>query len=226
MMRAVARAASTGLCLAVLAACAGTSTPQSAADAKLDRPTRIYVSALDAAHDLPPIDPALAARLKRDLPGLTDDAAQIELLRRFTTVVNETTVSALRAGGLEAIAGGGERMMASDIGLMIGGKLKSADAAGAPSQARRPGGRVVADFTLTYYANTETSLPVLTFSTEPESVGQASAATRPASGPAPRLSPEVDAAARRIGRSAADRSLAFAAEKGWIKQPAVAATRR
>lgn len=226
-MRLLAHAAPRMPCLAVLslflAACA---SPQDAANVKLDKPTKIYVAPLDAAPDVPAIDPALAVRLKRDLPGLTDDAAQIELLRRYSAAVTETIVSSLRAGGLDAVPGGGERMLARDIGLMIAGKLKPADPSGTVSRAQRPSGRVTADFTLTYYENTESAKPVLTFVTEPENVGQAPAAARPGSGPAPRLSPEIDAAARRMGRAAADRILAFAAEKDWIKQPAVAATRR
>jgi hypothetical protein len=218
-------------CLAMawaLAACAGSGSQTSGQG--LEKPTKIYVSALEPAADLPPIDPAAAARLKKELPGLTDDAAQIELVRRFSATVGETLVAALRAGGLDAMPGGGERMQASDIGLLINGKLRAADASAANPRQRKPGAnRIAAEFTLTYFANTETSQTVLTFTTEGESAGQAAAAPARSGGPATsggRLSPDVDAAARRTGRTAAERVLAFAAEKGWLKGPAVAATRR
>lgn len=209
-----------------LAACSGSGTPQVAADARLDKPTRVYVGPIDAAPDLPSIDPALAVRLKRDYSGLTDDAAQVEALSRFGVAVTEALVATLRSGGLEAAAGGGERLQASDIGLMINGKLKPDDSSAA-SRGRRPGaGRLLADYTLYYYANTESAKPVLSFVTEAETVGQspASARTSPQVSSA-RLSPEVDAAARRIGRSAGERVLAFAVEKGWIKTPASAPRR-
>lgn len=202
-----------------LAACG--STPQSSGPSVLEKPTKIFVSALESTSELPTIDPASAARLKKELPGLTDDAAQIELVRRFTATVGESMVATLRSGGLDAMPGAGERMQASDIGLLINGKLRGAEPAAANPQQRKPGGnRIAVEFTLTYFLNTETSQTVLTFTTDGESTGQAAPAT-PARGVAPpagpRLSPDVDASARRIGRSAGERVLAFAAEKGWLK---------
>lgn len=223
-LRALLLAAALAL---TLAGCGGGTTAQNPADAKLEKPTKVFVAPLDTAPDLPPVDPALAARLRRDLPGLTDDAAQIEALRRFDIAVVEALVSTLRAGGMEAAPGGGERLMASDVGLMISGKLR-ADAGADPSgRARRAGApRVAADFTLIYYANTQVSRPVLSFATEAQPVGAPSPARPPAGAGGTRLSPEVDASARQIGRAAGERVLGFAAEKGWIKAPAVAATRR
>lgn len=209
------------------ASCSGTGGPQSAASATLEKPTKFFVSEYVVAADVPVLDPALAANLKRQLPGLTDDAAQIEIARRVSAVVAEATVAALRQSGIQAVLGGGEVLKADDIGLMTSGKIvNSAEAA-----PRRPSGAsvVAAETTLTYYSNPNSKV-VQTFTVESD-LGRATApARRPATGGSPtgtqRLSPDVDAKARGLGRAIAERIAVIAAEKGWIKAPAVAASAR
>jgi hypothetical protein len=207
------------------ASCSGTGGPQSAANATLEKPTKFFVSEYDVAADVPVLDPVLAANLKRQLAGLTDDAAQIEIARRVSAVVAEATVAALRQGGIQAVLGGGEVLKADDIGLMTSGKIVNSADGAAP---RRPAGAsvVAAETTLTYYSNPNSKV-VQTFTVESD-LGRATApARRPATGGAPggtqRLSPDVDAKARGLGRAIAERIAVFAAEKGWIKAPAVAA---
>lgn len=207
------------------ASCSGTGGPQSAATAVLEKPTKFFVSEYDVAADVPVLDPALAANLKRQLPGLTDEATQIEISRRLSAVVAEATVAALRQSGIQAALGGGEILKANEIGLMASGKIVNGAEGAAP---RRPAGApvVAAQTTLTYYVDPNSKV-VDTFTTDSD-LGRATApARRLATGGAPggtqRLSPDVDAKARGLGRAIAERIAVFAAEKGWIKAPAVAA---
>ncbi|NWG23282.1 MAG: hypothetical protein HXY30_02510 [Pseudorhodoplanes sp.] len=214
--------------LLAVAACSGAGAPQGAANATLEKPTKFFVSEYDVAADLPVLDPALAANLKRQLPGLTDDAAQIEISRRVSAAIAEATVAALRQSGIQAAQGGGEILRANEIGLMVSGKIvNSAEGA---AQRRPPGAPVVAaQTTLTYYVDPNSRI-VDTFTTDSD-LGRATApARRPATAGAPggtqRLSPDIDAKARGLGRAIAERIVAFAAEKGWIKAPAVPASPR
>ena len=136
----------------------------------------------------------------------------------------------MRAPGSE------EGLTLTDEAAVVSGRLRGGEQA-APAKNQQIGfgaghGGVVADMTVSYVSGGGKK-QLLTFSADAKDAGKlpagkqaaafnaAIAAALAAEKAAPeRLSPDVEAQARRLGRAAGEKVVAYAKEQGWLEKPA------
>jgi hypothetical protein len=227
-----------------LAGCAQTNVTGLTAgfSGALPRPKTIVVSDLVFSSDVVALDRGFTARLSRKLGDLPPDQRKERTAERVNDEIVATIVSTLREAGLEAQAGSEEGLSLSDDAVIVTGRLRAIDE-GNSTQRRLIGfgaGRsgVVADMALTHVGN-GAKKELLSFTAEADSrrrpgaivtapIGAATsvavAAASAAGGvAAEKLSADVQAQARSLGRAAGERIVAYAKERGWLAPANVAA---
>jgi len=206
------------------------------------RPKTILVSDLVFSSDVVALDRGFTARLSRKLGELPPDQRKQRTAERVNDEIVATIVTTLREAGLEAQTGSAEGLSLSDDAVVVTGRLRAIDE-GNSTQRRLIGfgaGRsgVVADMALTHLAN-GAKRELLTFTAEADSrrhpgalvaapIGAAtsvaiSAAAAAGGAAAEKLSGDVEAQARSLGRAAGERIIAYAKERGWLAAPAAVA---
>jgi hypothetical protein len=161
----------------------------------------------------------------------------LERKRRTLGRVNDeivaTIVATLREAGLDAQPGNEDTATLSDNALIVTGRLRptelSALAKGKPVVfgTGRPGS-VSADMTVSYFSG-RGKKPLTTFSADTKGIGKLPAGKQAgafntgiaealaAEKAAPeRLSPDIEGAARRLGRTAGEKIVAYVKEQGWL----------
>jgi hypothetical protein len=202
------------------------------------RPKTIVVSDFVFSSDVVALDRGFTARLSRKLGELPPDQRKQRTAERVNDEIVATIVATLREAGLEAQTGSEEGLSLSDDAVIVSGRLRAIDE-GNSTQRRLIGfgaGRsgVVADMALTYVSN-GAKKELLSFTAEADSrrrpgaivtapIGAAtsvavSAATAVGGVAAEKLSADVQAQARSLGRAAGERIVAYAKEKGWLAKP-------
>jgi hypothetical protein len=229
-------------CLAVLAlaGCAQTSLTGLTIgySGAVPRPKAIVVSDFVFSSDVVALDRGFTARLSRKLGELPPDQRKQRTAERVNDEIVATIVATLREAGLEAQTGSEEGLSLSDDAVIVTGRLRAIDE-GNSTQRRLIGfgaGRsgVVADMALTHVAN-GAKKELLSFTAEADSrrrpgaivaapIGAAtsvavSAAAAAGGVAAEKLSADVQAQARSLGRAAGERIVAYAREKGWLAKP-------
>ena len=155
----------------------------------------------------------------------------------MTDEVVATVVATLREAGLDAEPGSEEGLSLSESTVLVTGKLRPSDASAKKNDAGIGGGKsgVVADISLSSFS-TFGKKQLSAFTAEPS--GGKQGAGKPAAAfnglvaealasnkAAPeKLSPDVELAARRIGRGAGDKIVAFGKSQGWFGGDAEAST--
>lgn len=222
------------LCVAalLLGGCAETTGSKILADSASPRPKMIVVSDFTVSSDLVVIDRGYTARLERKIGEYPTFERKQRTLERVNDEIVATIVATLKSAGLDAQAGGEESVSLADRAVAVSGRLAPANAAAQKNEAGIGGGKsgVIAEMSLSS-SGTFGKKQLLRFSTDAAPAkkgagGKAAAAANAsinealgADKSAVKLSPDVEAAARAIGRSAGDKIVAYAKEQGWLNKP-------
>ena len=201
------------------------------------RPKTIVVTDFIAAPEIDAIDRGFSARMDRNGSTYPILERKRRTLERVNDEIVATIVATLREAGLDAQPGSEEGLTLADQAAVVGGRLRG----GEGGSAKKPFGfgpshvDPVADMTVSY-ASGGGRKPLTAFTVAAKDAsklagGKKEAAARnaeiaavlAAQKAAPeKLSPDVEAQARRLGRAAGEKLVAYAKEQGWIAAPAVA----
>ena len=196
------------------------------------KPKTAIVTDFVLSSDVPVIDRGFTSRLEHKEPRLTTSDRKPRTIARVNDEIVASIVATLREGGLDAQSGSEDSLTLSDEALLVSGRLRPGDPDSIPKKKKMGFGvgydGVVADMTVSYFSS-RGKQQLLTFSADAKSAGKpltgkqgkaygeaiANILTSEKSSPE-KLSPEVELQARRIGRAAGERVLAYAREQGWL----------
>ncbi|MDP1585634.1 MAG: DUF4410 domain-containing protein [Bradyrhizobium sp.] len=222
-----------------LAGCAqGSSGALLPGSATTPPPKAIIVTDFTWSAEVVAIDRGFTARLDRKGSYPTFERRPRTIARVNDEIV-ATIVASLREAGLEAQPGDEDALSLSDSAVIVKGALRG-DSESASAKKDQIGfgagrGGVIADMTVTSISSGG-KRPVLSFATDGRAAGRPAAGRAASANNAAiaaalaglkadpeRLSPDVEAQARGLGRAAAEKIVAFAKERGWLDKPAVVA---
>ncbi len=221
-----------------LASCAQGSSTLLVSGSATPPPKTVIVTDFTWSPAVVAIDRGFTARLDRKGSYPTFERKPRTIARVNDEIV-ATIVAGLREAGLEAIPGDEDAVLLSDNALIVKGALRG-DNSSASAKTDQIGfgagrGGVIADMSV-IAVSSGGKRPVLAFATEGKAAGRPAAGRAASANNAAiaaalaglkadpeRLSPDVEAQARSIGRAAAEKIVAFAKERGWLDKPAVVA---
>ena len=200
------------------------------------RPKIVLVSDFTFSSDVVAIDRGYTVRLERKVGTYPTHERRPRTTERVNDEIVATIVASLREAGLEAQPGAEDSVTLNQSALVVSGGLRP----GEPVTAKNKNsfgfgagrGHVIAVVNASLFSS-GSKRQVLTFDVEPSAKREPAvppkvAAVRNAEiagiaastgSPSERLSPDVEAAARRLGRAIADRVLVYAREQGWLSPP-------
>jgi len=222
-----------------LAGCTATGGLQTGFAGLQSKPNIILISDFTIASEVVAIDRGYTARLERKVGAIPAHQRRQRTTERVNDEIVATVIATLREAGVDARNGGEDTLTLDQSALVISGNLRP----NVPVTEKNKNsigfgagrGHVVAVTTGSLFSSGG-KREVLTFNAEATAakreppVPPKVAAARNAAiasviaaggGSTERLSPDVETPARRLGRTIADRILAFAKEQGWL-EPAVA----
>jgi hypothetical protein len=227
------------LCLTALAlaGCAKTTVTgmQAAVAGNVPKPKAVVVTDLAFSSEVVALDRGFTARLARKLGDLSPDERKQRTAERVNDEIVATIVATLREAGLEVRPGSEETLTLNDDVLVVSGRLRAVDE-GNVTKRRLIGfgaghSGVVAEMTVAQFSSAGKK-QLLAFTAESESgkkpgaiiaapisaaTGAAIAAATAAGGVvAEKLSADVQAQARSLGRVAAGKIVAYARAQGWL----------
>ena len=226
------------LCAAalLLAGCADstvsrTSGVYGSSDTTSARPNTIVVTDFTVSSDLVVIDRGYTARLERKIGPYPTFERKQRTLERVNDEIIATIVATLRSAGLEAQSGSQESLSLAERAVVVSGRLVPANPSAKKNEAGIGGGHggVSAEMSLSS-SSTFGNKKLYGFVTDPadgkKSIGAKNAAAANAAitavlgdKAAVKLSPDVEAAARALGRAAGEKIIAFARTQGWLSKP-------
>jgi hypothetical protein len=225
-----------GLAALALAGCTSTGGWQSGFGGPPPRPKTIVVTDFVLSSDVAVVDRGYTARLERKNGALATFERKPRTAERVNDEIVAAIVATLREATLDAQPGSEDALTLNDEAVVVGGRLRPGDPGSAvknkPIGFGTGGDGVVADMTVSYFSG-RGKQPLLSFSAEAKDAGKpptgkqaaarnaaiAAVLTAEKAGPE-KLSPDVEAQARRIGRAVGDRIVAYAKEQGWLENAA------
>jgi hypothetical protein len=196
------------------------------------RPKTIVVSDFTVSSDVVVIDRSFTARLERKIGAFPTHERKQRTVERVSDEIVATIVATLREAGLDAEPGSEEGVSLADNAAVVHGRLRPGNPAAKKNETGIGGGHsgVVADMTLSSSSRFGRK-QLLAFVAEPaggrkgggaKATDALIAAALVAVKAAPeKLSPDVQVAARALGRSAGDKIVAYAKAQGWLDKPEV-----
>ena len=201
------------------------------------KPKIVLVSDFTFSSDVVAIDRGYTARLERKVGTYPTHERRPRTTDRVNDEIVATIVASLREAGLEAQPGAEDAVTLNQSALVVSGGLRP----GEPITAKNKNsfgfgagrGHVVAVVNVSLFSS-GSKRQVLTFDVEPAAArrepamppkvaaahnAEIAGIVASAGSPNERLSPDVEAAARRFGRAIADRVLVYAKEQGWLSPP-------
>jgi len=226
-----------------VAGCTATGALQSGISGLQSKPNIVLVSDFTVASEIVVIDRGYTARLERKVGAYPTHERRQRTTDRVNDEIVATIIVTLREGGLDARNGSEDTLTLDQNAFVVTGNLRPSE----PVTEKNKNsigfgsgrGHVVASVSGSLYS-AGGKHDLLTFNVESAGgkreapVSAKVAAARNAAiasvvaangGPAERLSPDVEAPARRLGRAIGERLLGYAKEQGWLEQPAVAEAR-
>ncbi|MBI3702322.1 MAG: hypothetical protein HY244_00370 [Rhizobiales bacterium] len=213
----------------LLAGCASMDIGGTSAGTSSPRPKTIVVSDLVFASEVTAVDRGYTARLERKIGTFPTFERKQRTLERVNDEILASIVVTLREAGLEAQTGSEEGLSLNDDMVVVNGRLHASGQA-KPNQIGFGAGHggVVAELTLSHLSSGGKK-QLASFTAEsarkpaavPASRNAAIVAAATAAGsPAERLSPDVEAPARALGRAVGEKIVALAREQGWLENAA------
>jgi hypothetical protein len=226
------------LCVAVLllSGCVESNTKLAsstlgAAGPSSPRPKAIVVSDFVVSQDVLLIDRGYTARLERKHGAFPTHERKPRTMDRVNDEIVASIVATLREAGLDAQPGAEEGLSPSSNAVVVSGRLRPSDANAKKNEAGIGGGKsnVVADMTMSSFSSFG-KRELLTFPAEATAKlpsGKAATANNSEisnvlaslEGATEKLSPDVEGAARKLGRSAGEKIVAYAKTQGWLNKP-------
>ncbi len=222
-----------GLAALALAGCAVTGGGwQGGFGGAPPRPKTVVVTDFLLSSDVEVLDRGYTARLEHKSGGLPTSERKPRTAARVNDEIVASLVATLREAGLDAQPGSEDALTLSDEALLVGGRLYPGEP-GSAGKNKKIGfavgsSGVIADMTVSYFSG-RGKQQLLSFSADAKGAGkpltgkqakahnEAIAAVLAAEKTAPeKLSPDVEVQARRIGRAAGERIVAYAKEQGWL----------
>lgn len=202
------------------------------------RPKMVVVSDFVASSDINAIDHGYSTRHEAKGGNFPILERRQRTLERINDEIVATIIATVHEAGLDARPGAEQGISFSDDAVLVTGKLRPPDKT-KPSQINQAGfgpgrGNVVADMAIFRMTSGRKS-PLTTFVTDgarksPPNAkiaagrNAAIAEALVAENAAPeKLSPDVEAQARGLGRAIGEKIVAFANEQGWMNHPEAAA---
>jgi len=217
----------------VLAGCAGGGL-QSPFGSAVGRPNTVLVSDFVISSEVETIDRGFTVRLERKGGSIANFERKQRTAERINDELVASTIATLREAGFDARPGNEEALSLSDDALIVSGRLRGADPTGATAKYNKIGfgtgyGGVAAEISLSRFSSSgKRQLASFTAESPGGRKGpvnsKLSAANNAAINAAlteqnsvqEKLSPDVEAQSRRLGRAAGERVLAYAKEQGWL----------
>ncbi len=218
-----------GIAALALAGCAVTSGGFSGPPPK---PKSVVVTDFVLSSDVTVIDRGFTARLEHKTANLPTSERKPSTIARVNDEIVASLIATLRESGLEAQPGSEDALTLNDEALVVGGRLRPGEAGSAGKNKKIGFGvgydGVMADMTVSYFSS-RGKQQLLTFSADAKGAGKpltgkqakaysaaiAEVLTTEKTAPE-KLSSEVEIQARRIGRAAGERVVAYAREQGWL----------
>lgn len=195
------------------------------------RPKTIVVSDFIFDSDVVAVDRGFTARLERKVGGFPTHERKQRTNERVNDEIVASIVASLREAGFDAQPGNEDSISVKDDMVFVSGRLRPADRdAGKKNLAGFGSGRsgVIAEMaatrnkrqlsTFTADGGKRAGAPVagkLTASRN-SMIAESLVASKAA---AEKLSPDVEAQARSLGRATGEKVVAFAREQGWLTKP-------
>jgi hypothetical protein len=221
----------------LLAGCANSSLG-SLSSGPAPPPKAVVVTDFVFGTDVAAIDRSFTARLERKIGAFPTFERKQRTNERVNDEIVATIVATLREAGLDAQPGSEVSLSLKDDAVSVSGTLRAADpAAGKKNLVGFGSGRggVIADMNMIRVSGGG-KRPLLTFAVDAgkrvavpagktaAGFNAAIAASLTAAKAAPeKLSPDVEAQVRSLGRAIGDEIVAFAKEQGWLTAPETAA---
>ena len=200
------------------------------------RPKTVLVSDFVLSSDVAVIDRGYTARLERKIGGFPTFERKPRTIERVNDEVVASIIATVREAGLDAQPGSEDALKLSDDVLLVGGRLRPSDPAAVAKN--KPvifsTGRVTAEMSVSAFSG-RGKKQLLSFSVEAKDAGKPltgkPAAARNAAiaealtaqkAPPEKLSGDVEAQARRLGRAVGEKIVAYAKGQGWLEKPAEA----
>jgi hypothetical protein len=223
-----------GVAALALAGCANSGGTQFG-DAP-GRPKTVLVSDFVLSSDVAVIDRGYTARLERKIGGFPTHERKPRTIERVNDEVVASIIATVREAGLDAQPGSEDALKLSDDVLLVGGRLRPSDPAAVATN--KPvifaTGRVTAEMSVSAFSG-RGKKQLLSFSVEAKDAGKPltgkPAAARNAAiaealaaqkAPPEKLSGDVGAQARRLGRAVGEKIVAYAKGQDWLEKPAEA----
>ena len=238
MSSSTPRFAAIGLAIAALAlaGCANTGGANLFGSTAI-KPKTVLVTDFTAAPDVDAIDRGFSLRMDRNGSNFPILERKRRTLARINDEIVATIVVTLREAGLDAQPGSEEALTLNDQAAVVSGRLHGGEQAGG-AKAKPIGfgaghDGVVADITISLFSSGARK-HLTGFSVDPKDAGKLPAGKQAAERNAAiaavlltekaevKLSPDVEAQARRLGRAAGEKVVAYAKEQGWIAAPEAA----
>lgn len=201
------------------------------ASASSPRPKTIVVSDFVVSQDVLLIDRGYTARLERKIGAFPTHERKPRTIDRVNDEIVASIVATLREAGLDAQPGAEEGLKASSNAVVVSGRLRATDAGAKKNEAGIGGGKsnVTADMTMSTFSSLG-KRQLLSFSAEANAKlpsgkaastnnSEISSVLASLEGAKEKLSSDVEAAARKIGRAAGEKIVAYARVQGWLNQP-------
>lgn len=221
-----------GIGALALAGCAGTGGLQGFGGAPV-KPKTVLVSDFVLSSEVAVVDRGYTARLERKVGAFPTHERKPRTVERVNDEIVASIVATLREAGVDAQPGNEEALKLSDDALLVNGRIR-------PSSLRalangKPvvfgNGRVAVDMTVSSFSGSGKK-QLVAFSADTQSAGKPpvgkQAAARNAAiaealaaqkAPPEKLSPDVEVPARRLGRAAGEKIVAYIKEQGWLTPP-------
>jgi hypothetical protein len=228
-----------GIAALALAGCAISGGTNGLFGEAATRPKTILVADFVASPEVEAIDRGFSARMDRKGINYPVLERKRRTLARVNNEIVASIVATLREAGLDAQPGNEEGITLNDEAVVVSGRLRAGDQ-GSAAKNKQVGfgaghGGVAADMTVFYFSGGGKK-QLLAFSADAKSAGKPPAGKQAAARNAAigtilaaektaleKLSPDVEAQARQIGRAVGEKVVAFAEEQGWLGTPEAAA---
>src|SRR5664279_5325890 len=213
-----------GLGIAALAGCANTGGANGLFGETATRPKTILVADFVTSPEVEAIDRGFSARMDRKGINYPILERKRRTLARVNDEIVASTVATLREAGLDAQPGSEEGLSLNDEAVVVSGRLRADDQSSTAKnkQIGFGGGRggVVADMTVSYFSSGGKK-QLLAFNADAKDAGKPPAGKQAAARNAAivtvltaekadpeKLSPDVEAQARRLGRAVGEKVVA------------------
>jgi len=226
----------------LLAGCANSSFGGLGGSDKVARPKTVIVTDFAFDNSVTAIDRNYTARLERKIGGFPTFERKPRTIERINEEIVASAVATLRGAGLDAQPGGEDSVALSDGAVTVGGTLRGTEPAPSDKKPKpindligfgtgRPnvvadvkvlsgGKRQLTAFTVEAPGGRSPAANAKLAASQNAAIATALAEQKAAP---ERLSPDVEAHARRLGRAVGDKVLAYAREQGWLEATVAAA---